>query len=136
MRYVCYILGGAIFLVGSVLIYPIGTSALHARDPLLVLGAPIAMNGITLCITGFVLAFFGRVLLFLDRLARNSERLIVVIERSSAKLAPLNWNSATEPMEGKVVIKCPKCEKDLRVVAGKTGTIVCPNCEGRFEART
>ncbi len=53
----------------------------------------------------------------------------------------ISWNniSADKPKfsdSEKTIVQCPSCKKSLRVPAGKRGSVVCPTCSHRFEAKS
>src|SRR5579859_5656749 len=98
-----YLLGSIAALLGSFFIF-ITLRKISTLDELaLLLGAPIVMNGITLVL-------YGALLLAVTRLLQ----LITGITQKRIWLD-------TSVAEGKSFVKCPKCEQQLRVPAGKSG---------------
>ena len=47
----------------------------------------------------------------------------------------IKWGSTTTSSE-KVIVNCPHCDTQLRLPAGKSGNIKCPNCGEKFFAET
>lgn len=118
MTKVLYVFGILSLIAGAFLVYPAVSPAIKVGDPLAVLGAPIVMNGITLIFYGILILFLGRLLSLMQQIAKKTIWLDA-------------WDS-----EGKVLVKCPKCQQQLRVVSGKSGSINCPKCGNQFDAET
>ena len=53
----------------------------------------------------------------------------------SAPSKQLRWNDVSAQAE-KTVVTCPKCQKSLRLPAGKAGRVNCPGCGNVFQAAT
>jgi ribosomal protein L37AE/L43A len=73
------------------------------------------MNGITVILFGIILLAFGQIVSLLNRIANA-----------------LVW-CQTSNSEERILVKCPKCEQELRVPKGKSGALTCPKCETQFE---
>lgn len=113
-----YVVGAIAVALGGFLVFSALKRVSQVDDAIMLLGAPIVMNGITLSLYGVLIVFLGRMLELMTRIAKKTMWLDA-------------WDS-----EGKVLIKCPKCTQQLRVVAGKTGMVNCPKCGNKFEAQT
>jgi hypothetical protein len=114
-----YAVGVAVILLGCLLVIPtVARVEQFWQDPMLFLGATILMNGITIILFGIILLAFGQIVSLLNRISNA-----------------LVWYQASNSEE-RILIKCPKCDQQLRALKGKRGILTCPKCETQFEAKT
>ena len=48
----------------------------------------------------------------------------------------INWGNVSSDKESKAIVKCPSCERSLKVPTGKTLNITCPVCKHKFQCKT
>lgn len=48
----------------------------------------------------------------------------------------MSWRDLSARQDDRVMLACPQCGQNLRLPAGKLGTVECPKCRRIFEART
>lgn len=114
-----YVIGGAVTSLGCFLVVPtVARLENFWQDPLLFLGAPIVMNGITVVLFGVLLLAFGQIVSLLNRI---SETLV---------------SYRAIDADDRIIVKCPKCDQQLRAPRGKKGILNCPKCDNKFEVRT
>jgi ubiquitin-protein ligase len=55
---------------------------------------------------------------------------------TAAPAKTMTWTNVETPATERVIISCAACGRQLRVPAGRSGTVRCPSCGHAFEART
>lgn len=60
----------------------------------------------------------------------------VDLETPEARDAQIRWNESTVAGAARVIRRCPHCGANLRLPAGRRGTVRCPKCARGFEADT
>ncbi|GGA51381.1 ubiquitin-conjugating enzyme E2 [Dyella nitratireducens] len=55
---------------------------------------------------------------------------------TAGQKSSVSWTDKSEEQVAKVVVTCPHCGANVRLPAGKAGSVVCPKCKNSFSART
>jgi DNA-directed RNA polymerase subunit RPC12/RpoP len=110
-----YACGGAAAITGCVIFIPAISLAVRLGDPVALLGAPIIMNGVLLFLFGVLLFAVGEIIELLSRISSSSGLL------------------DSEPVDAKIVIRCPTCSQQLRMDGDRKGTVRCPRCSSKFQ---
>src|SRR5947209_6799102 len=114
-----YVIGSIVLLTGCCLFIPAASRMLDGGDPLLLIGAPLALNGIWLFLAGIVVGAIGKAIQLLTDLADLAR-------------------PSSEPASDRIVVRCPNpsCRQGLRVNRTRSGSINCPKCGSSFNPKT